>query len=108
MNDRFCADRRHLFLMNKQEYIEELNELIPKYKKRTYDEWKMRVVNKLGPEHIEYKNKDNVDLQVVVDQFWDDKRKETIRITFAIDDGGWRAFLPVCLSEIINPDNTYV
>ncbi len=46
-----------------------------------------------------------MDLEV----FWDDKRKGTIRVLVAIDDGSWRyATSPLTQSLIMAPDGSLV
>jgi hypothetical protein len=39
-----------------------------------------------------------VEMQV----FWDDKPDENVRISGAIDDGGWSAFVPLCWGDIVS------
>jgi hypothetical protein len=40
--------------------------------------------------------------------FWDDKPNGAIRVAGSIDDGGWRAFVPLTDSFILAPDGTFV
>jgi hypothetical protein len=40
--------------------------------------------------------------------FWDDKADEAIRVIASIDDGGWRAFVPVTADFVLAPDGTFV
>jgi hypothetical protein len=44
------------------------------------------------------------DLQVL----WDDHPEGAIRVVAAIDDGGWRAFVPMTDDFILAPDGTFV
>ena len=44
------------------------------------------------------------DIQV----FWDDKPDGAIRVMASIDDGGWRAFVPLTGDFILAPDGTFV
>jgi len=37
-----------------------------------------------------------VTYQVEIDVFWDDKPGGAVRVLGMIDDGGWRAFMPMC------------
>ena len=39
---------------------------------------------------------------------WDDKGARHVRVSGAIDDAGWRAFVPLTDSFIIAPDGTFV
>ena len=45
---------------------------------------------------------------VEINAMWDDKPNSDIRVIASIDDGGWRAFVPVSDSFIIAPDGTFV
>jgi hypothetical protein len=49
-----------------------------------------------------------VEYQVEVDFLWDGRTGENIRVIGSIDDGGWRAFLPLCDSFIMAPDGTFI
>jgi hypothetical protein len=40
--------------------------------------------------------------------FWDDKPDGAIRVMASIDDGGWRAFVPLTDDFILAPDGTFV
>ena len=46
--------------------------------------------------------------QIKIQAFWDDKPYGDIRVSGAIDDGGWRAFFPLTDEFIISPDGTFV
>lgn len=54
----------------------------------------------LGPAGVEY--------QIEVEVMWDDRPGGDIRVIGAIDDGGWRAFVPLCDSFIMTPDGRFV
>jgi hypothetical protein len=43
-----------------------------------------------------------------VQVFWDDKPDGAIRVMASIDDGGWRAFVPLTDDFILAPDGTFV
>jgi hypothetical protein len=53
-----------------------------------------------GPSGAEYQ----VEIQVV----WDGRPDDAVRVLGAIDDGGVRAFFPVCDSFILGRDGTFV
>jgi hypothetical protein len=40
--------------------------------------------------------------------FWDAKPGENLHLIGSIDDGGWRAFLPLTESLIMKPDGTLI
>ena len=43
-----------------------------------------------------------------VQMFWDDKPDGAIRVMASIDDGGWRAFVPLTDAFILAPDGTFI
>ena len=45
---------------------------------------------------------------IEIQAFWDDKRKGNLRVRAAIDDGGWRAFVPLTADFIRAPDGSFV
>ena len=49
-----------------------------------------------------------VEYQVEINFAWDDRAGGNIRVIGSIDDGGWRAFIPLCDSFIMAPDGTFV
>ena len=51
---------------------------------------------------------DYVVYQIKVQVFWDNKPDGDIRVMGAIDDGGWRAFIPLCDDFIMAPDGSFV
>lgn len=46
--------------------------------------------------------------QVEVTAFWDDKKSRHLRVIVAVDDFGWRAFIPETASFIVAADGTFV
>jgi hypothetical protein len=46
--------------------------------------------------------------QVEVQGMWDDRERQNFRVMVAVDDGGLRAFAPVCDDFIIAPDGSIV
>ena len=53
-----------------------------------------------GPSGVRY--------QIELQAFWDDKPGRNLRVVAAIDDGGWRAFVPVTDDFILAPDGSFV
>jgi hypothetical protein len=53
-----------------------------------------------GPSGAEY--------QVEIEAVWDSRQKGHVRVIASIDDGGWRAFVPLCDSFIKAPDGSFV
>ena len=46
--------------------------------------------------------------QIEILAFWDDKPHGNIRVSGAIDDGGWRAFIPLTDGFIKSPSNEFI
>lgn len=46
--------------------------------------------------------------QIEMQVFVDDVSRQTLRVVGAIDDGGWRAFSPLCDDFILAPDGSFV
>jgi len=46
--------------------------------------------------------------QIEIDVLWDSEHGKDLLIIGSIDDGGWRAFLPVTESLIMKPDGTLI
>jgi hypothetical protein len=49
-----------------------------------------------------------VTYQVEIDVVWDNEPGAAVRVLGSIDDGGWRAFMPICESFIKAPDASFV
>lgn len=91
--------------MNKQEAQSLLRACLARYREYSYAELKTR----LGEiETCQVVGESGVQYQVEVQVFWDDKLQQNIRVMGAIDDGGWRAFLPLTDSLIMAPDGSFV
>jgi hypothetical protein len=59
--------------------------------------------------HVDVKNvvgESGANYQIEFDVFWDSKADGNLHIMASIDDGGWRAFLPLTDSLIMKPDGT--
>jgi hypothetical protein len=46
--------------------------------------------------------------QVEIQAVWDNRKGGDLRVLGSIDDGGWRAFVPLTSDFIIRPDGTLV
>lgn len=46
--------------------------------------------------------------QIEIQAFWDSKPNGNVRIIGAIDDGGWRAFIPLTDGFIKSPSNEFI
>jgi hypothetical protein len=72
----------------------------------SYDELVARFLNR--DEGGEIGGPSGTRYQLEVRAFWDDKEARHLRVRAAIDDGGWRAFMPLITDFIIGPDGTFV
>lgn len=45
---------------------------------------------------------------VEIQAVWDDKKHKNLRVLCLVDDGGWRAFMPLSDAFIIAPDGSFV
>lgn len=46
--------------------------------------------------------------QVEIQVFWDDRQGGNVRVAGSIDDGAWRAFVPLTRDFIKAPDGSFV
>jgi len=82
-----------------------LAEKISELKKRSYSDL-CRLVKDVCASKI--MGKSGAEYQCEIQAFWDDNKKENLRVTVAIDDGGWRAFFPMTSDFIIAPNGKFV
>lgn len=76
-----------------------------KYRSRSYGELRERIGSQddfvaAAPSGRQY--------QIEVDFFWDDRPNGDIRVMGCIDDGGWRAMLPLTDSFILSPNGKFI
>ncbi|TMA94509.1 MAG: hypothetical protein E6J74_15175 [Deltaproteobacteria bacterium] len=60
------------------------------------------------PEVKSISTESGVNYQIELNVFWDSQPEKDLRIMGSIDDGGWRAFLPLTESVIMKPDGTLI
>ena len=61
-----------------------------------------------GPINFERSTQSGRTYQIEIQIFWDGRPNENIRVMGSIDDGGWRAFVPLCRDFIKAPDDSFV
>jgi hypothetical protein len=91
--------------MNKPEARSILSRELKAFASRSYDQ----LAALIG--HPDVKNlvsESGVNYQIEFSVFWDSKPQENLRIMGSIDDGGWRAFLPLTESLIMKPDGKLI
>lgn len=72
---------------------------------RSYADFRVWALEK----HLEardVKGPSGTDYQIEVQAVWDSGRN--LRVMVAIDDGGWRAFMPLTSDFIIAPDGAFI
>ena len=89
--------------MNNAEAQSILSRELRAFATRAYDEL-VRSISR--PEVKNISTESGVSYQIELNVFWDSEPKKDLRIIGSIDDGGWRAFLPITESLIMKPDGT--
>ena len=82
-----------------------LTEHLASYRALTYPELAGRVDT---VETAEHRAPSGVEYQLEVQFFWDSKPNRDVRVIALVDDGGWRAFVPLSDDFILAPDGTFV
>jgi hypothetical protein len=75
-------------------------------RRATYSELVERLLDK--QEDFERLGASGTRYAVELQAFWDDKPNGNLRVSAAIDDGGWRAFMPLTTDFIRAPDDSFV
>jgi hypothetical protein len=61
-----------------------------------------------SPETVEISGDSGTIYQVEIEAFWDGRAGEDLRVMVLVDDGGWRAYLPLSEDFIIATDGSFV
>ena len=91
--------------MNQQEAKSLLRAKLARYRNYTYAELQS-IVGKIETDQV--KGESGTQYQVEIQVMWDADPQRNIRVIGSIDDGGWRAFLPLSDSFIMAPDGSFV
>jgi len=91
--------------MDKREAKAVLAEFLQQFRRRSYEELRQLLGSQTtdeatGPSGVKY--------QLEVEVFWDNKPNGNLRVLGAVDDGGWRAFMPITDDFIIAPDGRFI
>ena len=92
--------------MNKEEARQIIQAELESYRAKPYSELIQMIDAEsvtgelIGPSGKRY--------QIEIQAFWDDKPNGNIRVSGAIDDEGWRAFVPLTDSFIKSPSNEFI
>jgi len=91
--------------MDKSEARQLLLEHLQQYRARSYGDLLPLLKT---PQHTELVGASGTKYQVEVQAFWDLKPQGNVRVRAAIDDGGWRAFMPLVEDFIRAPNGAIV
>jgi hypothetical protein len=91
--------------MNKSEARQLLLAHLQQYRARSYSDL-LALLN--TPRNTELVGASGTKYQVEVQAFWDLKPQGNVRVRGTIDDGGWRAFMPLVEDFIRAPDGAFV
>jgi hypothetical protein len=87
--------------MDRNEALKLLDAKLDEYRKFSYTE----LAAKIGDEEVvEVTGPSGAAYQIEIQITWDGKPNGDVRVLGAIDDGGWRAFLPVTSDLIVKRD----
>lgn len=60
------------------------------------------------PEVTEVVGPSGTPYQVEIEAFWDSGKPGDLRVMVAVDDGGFRAFVPLTTDFIMSPDGSFI
>ncbi len=90
--------------MNKENAISTIESELEKIFIRSWEE--LRGLIGTEPYTAIVTGSDGKEYQIEIQCFWDDEPDGDIRVLASIDDGGWRAFLPLTYDRIkLRPEN---
>jgi hypothetical protein len=91
--------------MDKTEASQVLRVQLEPWRRRTYAE----LTREVGHSHrFELNGPSGTWYRGHIRMYWDDKPDGAVRVIGSIDDGGWRAFVPLTDSFILGSDGTFV
>jgi len=95
--------------MEKEKLNKILMDKIDELMKLSYEEL-LKLVEKCEkeePEHLSFGDSGSEDFyQMEIDVFFENKKSKDIRVSVAVDDGGWSAFFPLGYGFTMKPDGT--
>lgn len=89
--------------MDKVEASKILSERLAEYRRQSYAEL-ARLVAAKQIDTSEIPGPSGASYQLEVQFFWDDQPGGDVRVLGSIDDGGWRAVVPLTQSFIVSPE----
>ena len=92
--------------MNSAEALGLLDAALGRLRPLSYEDLAQRV--DAEPEIAEAQGQSGALYQIELSVMWDDRARGNIRVMGSVDDGRWRAFMPLTRSFIKAPDGTFV
>ncbi|HYN06389.1 MAG TPA: hypothetical protein VES67_03270 [Vicinamibacterales bacterium] len=92
--------------MDNTQAIHLLDEAMQEFRREPYRDLVTRIGQ--GPVTAERQGADAAQYQLEFSFVWDDRPGGNVRVIGSIDDGGWRAFVPVTRSFIKSADESFV
>jgi len=92
--------------MNKEEAIAVLEKELALLRDESYTTLVSRI--SAGPLAFERAAPGGTNYQLEIEVFWDDRPGGNVRVMGSVDDGGWRAFIPLCRDFIKAPDGSFI
>ncbi len=92
--------------MNREEAIQLLEHELAGFRDESYAD----LVRRIPAGSVEYERSapSGAKYQIEIQFLWDNGAGGDIRVMGSIDDGGWRAFMPLCRSFIKEADGSFV
>ena len=92
--------------MNTTEARDILRSELERYRRKPYSE----LVRMVDADSInrETTASSGTEYQTEIQVFWNDKPNENVRVIGSVDDGGWRAYFPLCDGFIKSPRDEFV
>jgi hypothetical protein len=100
------SKRRKLRDMDRAEAFSVAEAELKELRRTTYSQLVERLLDK--QESVERVGASGARYAVEIQAFWDDKPNGNLRVSTAVDDGGWRAFVPLVVDFIRAPDGSFV
>jgi hypothetical protein len=91
--------------MDEETARELLRAALTEYRARSYAD----LVRGIGrPDVRTTKGPDGREYQIEIEAMWDDRPGGAVRVIGAVDDGSWRAFLPLSDDFLMTPEGRFV
>lgn len=91
--------------MDKAEALGVLSKEMLRYRNRCYEE----LVQRIGQvDAYEVKAESGAAYQIEIQVYWDSKEGRDVRVIGGVDDGGWRAFVPLTDDFILTAEGEFI